>query len=95
MIVNRLIVKGSEKVTGLESETDKDERMLRDERIPIMYSNRFLKMEILYYCVSADARQAASERLYESDITQGETGEKIVNEKTSTCMELLPNCLKS
>jgi len=31
-------------------------------------------MEILYYCVSADARQAVSERLYESDITQEETG---------------------
>lgn len=26
MFVNRLIVKGSEKVTGLESATDKDER---------------------------------------------------------------------
>lgn len=30
MFVNRLI----EKVTGLESVTDKDERMLCDERIP-------------------------------------------------------------
>lgn len=46
--------------------------MLSDERIPIMYSNRFLKMETLYCCVSADVRWAASERLYESDITQGE-----------------------
>ena len=69
--------------------------MLCDERIPIMYSNRFLKMEILYYCVSADARRAASERLHESDITQGETGGKKVNEETRACMELLPNFLRT
>lgn len=39
-----------------------------------MYSSGFLKMEILYSCVSDDASQAVSKRLYESDITQGETG---------------------
>lgn len=68
--------------------------MLCDERIPILYSNKFLKKEILYYCVSADARWAASERLYGSDITQGETEEK-VNENTRAYMELLPNSLKN
>ena len=52
-------------------------------------------MEILYYCVSADARRAASERLHESDITQGETGGKKVNEETRACMELLPNFLRT
>lgn len=56
MFINRLIVKGSEKVTGLESVIDKDERILCDERIPIIYRNRFLKMEIVCNCVSADAR---------------------------------------